>query len=256
MPKHQIDPEELESVDLEDVLASADFSDIPDNEESEEVDETETTEEGEEDEETQTEDAEPETDGEEDDSDLEEILKSLNIEVKEEPEKHSENEEEEDLELSKEEEDILAKFFENPEETLDSLVEKKMEEKLAAIQAQHREIEEKWNTFLQQAEEAKDVFKDFDDIMNEGVLEKLSQDPQNAAIVMNAPNIAEAAYYYAKFGTPIPSAKQLATLGITQNEEEKEAPTKEAPEPVKGKAVTPPDENSVPDSLEVADLDF
>ena len=254
MAKNQINPEELESVDLEDVLASADF-DLPDDEESEDVEETETTEEGEEETEEQEGTEEAETEGEED-PELEEVLKSLDIEIKDsEPEKTSEKDEE-DLELTKEEEDILAKFFENPEETLETLVEKKMEEKLAAMQAQQREVEEKWNTFLEQAEEAKEVFKDFDDIMNEGVLEKLSQDPQNAAVVMNAPNIAEAAYYYAKFGTPIPSAKQLATLGITANEGEKETPAKEAPEPVKGKAVTPPDENAVPDSLEVADLDF
>jgi len=259
MAKNQLNPEELEMEELEDVLASADLDELDDEEFENDAETGEEDSEGEEqvedesEEETETEEDEPSED------EIEEILKSLDIETEDkEGQTTEEGEEDKEPELTEEEEDLLSKLLENPEEVIDTLVEKKLEEKLKSIEQQQREMDEKWNKFLEQSEEVSQVFPDFNDTMNEGVLEKLANDPKNAAIVLEAENIAEAAYYYAKFGTPVPSAKQLKELMSseeTPSKEEKEG--KEAPVPPKGKAAgVTDDENLVPETLDIADLDF
>ena len=256
MADKNFNPAELEVDEIEEALASADL-DLDDEEETD----TETAEEGEEEVENELkgdETDESEEEGEEtvDEDEIDEVLKALEIDTAKEGEKESESETENEL-TEQEEEDLLSKLLENPEEVIESLVEKKLEERLRQETEQQRMMEEKWNTFLTQAEEVSKEFHDFDEVMDEGVLAKLAEDPKNAALVLEAENIAEAAYYYAKFGTPIPSAKQLKELLTNQPaSDEEEGEKKEAPKPPKGKAVGVVDEDVVPDTLDTADLDF
>jgi len=170
-------------------------------------------------------------------------------EAEEEPQEEPAQAEEEEEEPVEEEteEDILSKFLENPEETLEQLVEQKLQQKLEETQKIAMEEQEKYNTFLQQKEELKSTYApDYDEIMTDEVLEKIANNPEVAADIYNSENIAEKAYYFAKFGTTNPTLKQIESLFVEK---------KKAPKPIGGgNKVQFEPEYLDPDSVDLDDL--
>jgi len=131
-----------------------------------------------------------------------------------------EEDEQDDGEEYVEEDDFITKLLEDPKEAVKmaikedpTIIREVIAEEIKNAQRIVQEEQQKYQEYLRQKEELKQTYApDFDEVMSEDVLKKIADNPEIAAEIYNSPNMAEKAYYYAKFGTTSPTLKQIESL--------------------------------------------
>ena len=163
----------------------------------------------------------------------EEVQEETIINNEQEEEEESETEEVEET-PEVEEENLIEKFLDNPEATINELVEaklKKKDEEILRVRQEEDQQRKAYDIFIGQKEELKKEFaSDYDQMLNDGLLKKIENTKGMGEKILASDNMALTAYYFGKFGTTTPTPKQIGTLTANNVAESRAVP----PQPLRG----------------------